>query len=322
MTADALSRPPSIPPGDAYCPEQDVVAAAKLIVTTELTPQNILKAQAACGEVINHLSGKKNPTIKLKYINYRGYNLLCEVTNRPRPFIPKELRDSVYQACHDIDHAGQAESKRRVKSAYFWPKLQKDVAKYVKTCHSCQSIKPKRKYVPKPKTFKVPDRRFSHLHVDVVGPLLESEGMSYILSILDRKTRWLECIAMPAANAKNVCNAFIRGWLQRYGKCDSIICDNGNTFIAKLWTDLQRVLGVEVVFVPRYHQSTNGAVERQHRTIKESIKASLVQMGNTHRDQWMTQLPFTLLGRRVALQPDLGASPADYVLGTAPVERH
>ena len=42
-------------------------------------------------------------------------------------------------------------------------------------------------------------------------------------------------------------------------------------------------------------------------------------MGDIHRSKWMSQLPFTLLGRRVALQEDLGASPADLTLGGAPV---
>ena len=115
------------------------------------------------------------------------------------------------------------------------------------------------------------------------------------------------------------CNAFIRGWLQRFGTCETLTSDNATTFTSDLWRDLSRILGIQVNYVPRYHQSTNGAVERQHRTIKESLKASLLEMGDLHRENWMAQLPFTLLGRRVAFQPDLGASPADYTLGASPL---
>ena len=61
LTADALSRPPSVPPGDAYCPEVDCVAAAKQIVTTELQPNNIYKEQGSCQEIANKLQGKKSP---------------------------------------------------------------------------------------------------------------------------------------------------------------------------------------------------------------------------------------------------------------------
>ena len=172
---------------------------------------------------------------------------------------------------------------------------------------------------PPAKIFPVPRSRFTHLHVDVVGPLPPSEGMSYILSIICCRTRWVECIPIPTATSKNCANAFIRGWLQRFGACEEIVADNGNTFQAGLWLDLNRILGIKVKFIPPYHQSTNGALERQHRTIKESLKASLIDMGNTHRDQWMQQWPFTMLGRMVAFQPDLEASSADLLKPDEPL---
>ena len=197
--------------------------------------------------------------------------------------------------------------------------MNKNVSQHVRQCHPCQASKPTRKINPAAKTFKVPPNRFSHLHVDVVGPLPESEGMRYLLTILDRKTRFLECVAMLAATSKNCCNAFIRGWLSRYGAATEIVADNGNTFTAGLWTDLNRILGIKVKFIPLYHQSTKGALERQHRTLKESIKASLVEMGDTHRQSWMSQLPFSLLGRRIALQPDLGSSSAELLYRSNPV---
>ena len=124
---------------------------------------------------------------------------------------------------------------------------------------------------------------------------------------------------MPAVTSINCCNGFISGWLSRYGCPQEIVCDNGLTYQANLWKDLQKTLGVEVKIVPPYHQSTNGAIERQHRSLKESIKASLIEMGNLHKDKWMQQLPLTLLGRRVALQEDMGASPAQLTLGGTPV---
>ena len=219
------------------------------------------------------------------------------------------------QNFHSLDHCGQRECQHRVSQAYFWPKMNKQIAKYVKTCHACQSAKSTIKIKPKAKQFPVEQERFAHLHTDVVGPLPESEGMRYILTILDRRTRWLECVAMSQATSKNVCNGFIRAWLSRYGQPQTITCDNGSTYTAKLWDDLTRVLGIKVNFVPPFHQSTNGAIERQHKTLKESIKASLIEMGDVHRSNWMQQLPFTLLGRRVSLQPDLGASPSDLTLG-------
>ena len=43
----------------------------------------------------------------------------------------------------------------------------------------------------------VPARRFSHVHVDLVGPLAaSSQGHTYLLTILDRTTRWPEAVPL------------------------------------------------------------------------------------------------------------------------------
>ena len=72
---------------------------------------------------------------------------------------------------------------------------------------------------------------------------------------------------------------------------------------------------IKVQFTPAYHAATNGAVERRHQTIKNSLKAALVDMGNTHQDQWMRALPWVLLGKRIQVQPDLDTSAASLVYG-------
>ena len=38
--------------------------------------------------------------------------------------------------------------------------------------------------------FVIPSRRFAHLHVDLVGPLLTSQhGFTYLFTVIDRTTR-------------------------------------------------------------------------------------------------------------------------------------
>ena len=165
--------------------------------------------------------------------------------------------------------------------------MRKDVEAFARTCHPCQAGKSSKTENPGIGKFEVPDQRFSSIHLDVVGPLPPSEGMSYLLTILDRTSRWLEAVPLPAATSKNCCDAFVRSWLSRYGACQKITSDNGNTFQANLWKDLNRTLGIEVNFVPVYHQQTNGAIERQHRTLKDSIKASLIEMGDKYKNNWM-----------------------------------
>ena len=72
---------------------------------------------------------------------------------------------------------------------------------------------------------------------------------------------------------------------------------------------------IEVRFTPAYHAASNGAIEKRHQTIKNSLKAALIDMGNHHGNKWNKALPWVLLGKRVAVQPDLDASAASLVFG-------
>ena len=157
------------------------------------------------------------------------------------------------------------------------------------------------------------------LSCDIVGPLPKSNGFSYLFSIVDRVTRWAECIPLVAATADACAEAFIYGWAQRFGLPHAMSSDQGNTFVANLWKNLQKTLDVEVKFSPLYSPQSNGLIERQHRTIKESLKAALHSMGDTHKEKWYYQLPWTMLGRRAAFQPDLGASPSQLTMGSCPI---
>ena len=80
-----------------------------------------------------------------------------------------------------------------------------------------------------------------------------------------------------------------------------------------------RTFNIEVKFTPAYHAATNGAIENRHKTIKNALKASLVDMGNKHGDKWMQALPWVLLGKRVAYQPDLDTSAAMLAFGRSPL---
>ena len=76
----------------------------------------------------------------------------------------------------------------------------------------------------------VPDKRFSRLQLDIVGPMPESEGKKYLLTILDTTTRWLEAVPLAEATSTACAKAFIERWVPHFGLPSDAGSDNGKNF--------------------------------------------------------------------------------------------
>ena len=70
--------------------------------------------------------------------------------------------------------------------------------------------------------------------LDIVGPLPESQGMRYLLTIVDRTSRFVEALPLREANAASCCDAFLSQWVSWFGLPETACSDNGNTFVAQM----------------------------------------------------------------------------------------
>ena len=115
----------------------------------------------------------------------------------PRLWCENEVRNHDFFA---FDHLGIKSMTRRVAEDFYWPSLKNDVRTFVQACDPCAKVKANNKQANLGK-FEVPDKRFSHVMVDVVGPLPESYGYKYILTAICRTTRFLHAWPLREATA-------------------------------------------------------------------------------------------------------------------------
>ena len=299
------------------------IAETKLIENTAVESiklSDILREQKSCKEIERLRKGLHPRSLTFDDVDINGQVLFCEVSGpKARPVVPEPLRDSILKLHHDIDHPGKSESVRRSAKEYFWTKMKTKIENYVKTCSTCQKVKTKKAKNPHIGDFPVPQKRFSHIHVDVCGPLPESKGYKYLLSVICRTTRFWDAIPMKEASSMACAEALLHAWVSKFGLASHCTSDNGSEFVSNLWKSMGDKLNIKLHYTNLYSPQTNGLVERQHSTLKTSLKAALLDMGEKYKDKWVDFLPWVLLMKRNAYQKELGTSPAILTFGTAPM---
>ena len=85
-----------------------------------------------------------------------------------------------------------------VSWSFVWEFFAKDVNLWAQSYLSCQRSKIQSHVKSPVHHIPVPGRRFFHFYVDMVGPLPQSNGFSYLFTIIDHSTRWITLFGVPS----------------------------------------------------------------------------------------------------------------------------
>ena len=190
--------------------------------------------------------------------------------------------------------------------------MRRDVLGWSRSCQSCQASKVAVHTKPEVIPIPVPNARFSHIHVDLVGPFSPDRGFLHLLTIVDRTTRWPEAIPIATTHTttETVLRAFVDGWIACFGVPATVTTDRGAQFTSEAWRASLGRLGIAVSATTSYHPQANGLVERFHRMLKNALRCAVRTSAS-----WTRSLPWVLLGLRNAPKIDTSTSTAEVVFG-------
>ena len=197
-----------------------------------------------------------------------------------------------------------------ISARFVWKNINSDVKLWCEDCTGCQRGKVQRHTKADIKPIPIPSRRFSHIHVDLVGPLPSSNGYTHLFTVIERSTRWAEAIPLSATSTTDCVNALLHNWISSFGVPAVLTSDRGTQFTSDIWTELCSCLGIKHSPTTAYHPQANGMVKRYHRQLKDALRARLAGA------DWYHHLLWVLLGLRSAPKEDSVESSAETVYGS------
>ena len=187
---------------------------------------------------------------------------------------PKCLQMEILRLNHDVmlSHGGSDRTYAAISANWHWPTLYLDVGNYVKYCEDCQQSKSYALYRTPLQAYKI-ERFGARLHVDIVRPLKEtSDGSKYIFSVIDSFTNYVWLFKLSQCTSAELADRLLIVCAMA-GPPKSIVSDAGSNLTSSLMQSFCKLMGIHKVHVAPLHQSSNGKVERMHKTLGESLRA-------------------------------------------------
>ena len=220
--------------------------------------------------------------------------------------LPYAFREGVLSEAHYnllSGHLGIRKTIDRVSKSFFWPS--------VKTCSVCQRTGKPNQVIPKAPLCPITalGEPYSEIVLDVVGPLPKSKiGHIYILTIIDRVSRYPEAISIRNLSSKIVVRELIK-FFTHFGLPKVIQTDNGSNFTSKVFKDNMKRLRISHITSTPYHPKSQGSVERFRQTLKAKLKKYFLD----NISMWDELVPYLIFAVRSAVNESVGLSPFNII---------
>ena len=214
-------------------------------------------------------------------------------------------------------HFGEAKTLALVKANFFWPKLEKDIARFVKKCVVCMMAKTHGNnaglYTPLP----IPNMPWEEVSLDFVLGLPTTKRNKYsILMVVDRFSKMAHFVPCNKSNdASHVADLYFKEIVRLHGIPKTMVSDRDSKFLYHFWGTLWRKLRTSLLFSTFYHPQTDGQTEFTNRSLGNFLRSYV----GKNVKQWDLILPQIEFAYNRSMHRTVGKSPFEVVYGLQPI---
>jgi hypothetical protein len=176
-----------------------------------------------------------------------------------------------------MSHFGVKKTDDILASHFFWPKMQRDVERFVARCTTCQKAKsrliPHDLYMPLP----IPSAPWEDISMNfVLGLPRTKKGRGNVFVVVDRFSKMAHFIPCHKTDdAIHVADLFLHEIVRLHGVPNTIVFDQDIKFLSHFCRTLWAKIGTKLSFSTICHPQTDRQTEVVNRTLSTMLKAIL-----------------------------------------------
>ncbi|KAG2872276.1 hypothetical protein PC114_g26471 [Phytophthora cactorum] len=185
--------------------------------------------------------------------------------------------------------------------------MYKWVARYVKTCETCQRVKPAGHASAPLQSLPIPADCWKSLSLDFVfGLPADDHGNTGILVFVCRLSKMVHLAPVPEkVTGKHAAWLFVDDVFHHRGLPETFVSDRDPRFTAAFWQTLFQLLGTRLHMSTADHPQTDGQTERVNRVLEDTLRSVCAAAPHT----WSERLPVVEFALNNAVHASTGFTP-------------
>ena len=260
-------------------------------------------------ELIEKTSSKYEIRNKLLYRVDLTPRMVKRGILKARIVVPEKFREDILKLCHNSligGHLGTKKTYYRIQQDYFWPKMARDVRRWVETCMECTMKKGTPNENIGLSGHLKAEKPMDIVACDIIGPLtITDRGNRYILIFTDCFSRYVEAFPIQKQDAETIADYFVKRICCRHGIPRQFISDRGKQLIGQTMSAIHEKLGINQLTTSSYRPQGNAIVERANKT----IVGILAMFVSEHQKDWDYLLPFAVYAYNTSVHEGIKETP-------------
>jgi len=226
-------------------------------------------------------------------------------------------QEAMYSAHQSVSggHMGVKKTQLKLTMKAYWVGWTVDVRDFCKMCDQCAryhrggvgGVKEQGELQP-----MCVGEPWERMAIDITGPhLVSSKGNKFIITIIDHFTKFAFAFPVRAHDATTVAKYFVDRLFLTYGIPLQLLSDKGAEFEGSIFKEVCSMLGVDKIRTTSYKPSTNGALERMHRTLNTMIG----KVVDDKQKDWDAHVAYVMAAYNATVHSSTGVTPNPLMYG-------